>query len=194
MWRIEEPTMKENTRTKFPKGLQRAALAIVAIGIAAAPSARAKSNSNKAAAQPENLVAHVEISGGPVTRMLLVKNKGKEYLLLGLSSSSGVALLDVTKPSEAHIIDMAAGAAGASATELKVVAGTLTLFGTSDAQSAASSEPREIRVLSGVTVFLKDKTHGLIYATNGDGLWIVKTPQRADADAQRDYYTFVESY
>jgi len=186
--------MKENTRTKFPKGLQRAALAIVAIGIAAAPSARAKSNSNKTAAQPENVVAHVEISGGPVTRMLLVKNKGKEYLLLGLNSSSGVALLDVTKPGEAHVIDMAAGAAGASATELKVVAGTLTLFGTSDAQSAASSEPREIRVLSGVTVFLKDKTHGLIYATNGDGLWIVKTPQRADADAQRDYYTFVESY
>jgi hypothetical protein len=186
--------MKENTLTKFSKDLLRAALAIVTIGIVAVPSVHAKSNSNKTSAQPENVVSHVEISGGPVTRMLLVKNKGKEYLLLGLSSSSGVALLDVTKPSEAHIIDMAAGAAGASATELKVVAGTLTLFGTSDAQSAASSEPREIRVLSGVTVFLKDKTHGLIYATNGDGLWIVKTPQRADADAQRDYYTFVESY
>ncbi|HWY08117.1 MAG TPA: hypothetical protein VNY24_14750 [Candidatus Acidoferrales bacterium] len=186
--------MKENTLTKFSKDLLGAALAIVTIGIVSVPSVHAKSNSNKTSAQPENVVSHVEISGGPVTRMLLVKNKGKEYLLLGLSSSSGVALLDVTKPSEAHIIDMAAGAAGASATELKVVAGTLTLFGTSDAQSAASSEPREIRVLPGVTAFLKDKTHGLIYATNGDGLWIVKTPQRADADAQRDYYTFVESY
>src|SRR6202047_2681524 len=186
--------MKENMLTKFSKDLLRAALAIVTIGIVAVPSVHAKSNSNKTSAQPENVVAHVEISGGPVTRMLLVKNKGKEYLLLGLNSSSGVALLDVTKPGEAHVIDMAAGAAGASATELKVVAGTLTLFGTSDAQSAASSEPREIRVLPGVTAFLKDKTHGLIYATNGDGLWIVKTPQRADADAQRDYYTFVESY
>jgi len=186
--------MKENTLAEFSKGFQRTALAIVAIGIAAAPSVHAKSNSNKTAAQPENVVAHVDISGGPVTRMLLVKNKGKEYLLLGLNSSTGVALLDVTKPGEAHTIDIAAGAAGESATELKVVAGTLTLFGTSDAQSAASPEPREIRVLSGVTAFLKDKTHGLIYATNGDGLWIVKTPQRADADAQRDYYTYVESY
>lgn len=186
--------MKERTRIRCSKGLHRAALAIVAIGIAAAPSVHAKSNSNKTAAQPENVIAHVDISGGPVTRMLLVKNKGKEYLLLGFNLSSGVALLDVTKPGEAHTIDMAAGAAGVSATELKVVADTLTLFGTSDAQSAASSEPKEIRVLPGVTVFIKDKTHGLIYATNGDGLWIVKTPQRADADAQRDYYTFVESY
>jgi hypothetical protein len=170
--------MKENTLTKFSKDLLRAALAIVTIGIVAVPSVHAKSNSNKTSAQPENVVSHVEISGGPVTRMLLVKNKGKEYLLVGLSSSSGVALLDVTKPGEAHTIDLAAGAAGAPVTELKVVADTLTLFGTSD----ASSEPKEIRALSGVTVFLKDKTHGLIYATNGDGLWIVKTPQRADAD------------
>jgi len=174
--------MKENTLTKFSKDLLRAALTIVTIGILAVPSVHAKSNSNKTSAQPENVVSHVEISGGPVTRMLLVKNKGKEYLLVGLSSSSGVALLDVTKPGEAHTIDLAAGAVGAPVTELKVVADTLTLFGTSDAQSSASSEPKEIRALSGVTVFLKDKTHGLIYATNGDGLWIVKTPQRADAD------------
>jgi hypothetical protein len=179
--------MKENTLTKFSKDLLRAALAIVTIGIVAVPSVHAKSNSNKTSAQPENVVSHVEISGGPVTRMLLVKNKGKEYLLVGLSSSSGVALLDVTKPGEAHTIDLAAGAAGAPVTELKVVADTLTLFGTSDAQSSASSEPKEIRALSGVTVFLKDKTHGLIYATNGDGLWIVKTPQRADADADESY-------
>ena len=131
---------------------------------------------------PENVVAHVELSGGPVTRMLLVKNRGKEYLLLGVDSSSSVALLDVSKPNQAHTIDIAAGAAGASVTELKIVAGTLTLFGTSDAEGVASSEPKEIRNLSGVTVFLRDKTHGLTYATNGDGLRIVKTPQRDDAD------------
>jgi len=35
-----------------------------------------------------------------VTRMLLVKNRGKEYLLLGVDSSSSVALLDVSKPNQ----------------------------------------------------------------------------------------------
>jgi hypothetical protein len=180
--------MKENISAKLSKGLRRAAFAIVAIAIAAAPSVHAKPNSNKMANKPENVVAHVELSGGPVTRMLLVKKGRREYLLLGLGSPSGVAVLDVTKPSQPLTIDAAAGVTGGRANELNVVTDTLTLFGTSNAQSAASSEPSEIRNLAGVTAFLKDKTHGLIYATNGDGLWIVKTPQRADADAEHDYY------
>jgi len=184
--------MKENANNKLSKICRRAALAMVAIGIASAPALDAKPNSSKVAAKPENVVAHIELSGGPVTRMLLVKNKGKEYLLLGLDSSSSVALFDVSKPNNAHTIDIAAGAAGAAATELRIVAGTLKLFGTSN--TAASSEPREIRVLSGVTAFLKDKTHGLIYATNSDGLWIVKTPQRADFDAERNDYKYAETF
>jgi hypothetical protein len=184
----EETKMKETTNSRFSKDFRRAALAIVAIGIAVAPALHAKSNSNKVASKPENVAAHVELSGGPVTRMLLVKKNQTEYLVLGLGSSSTVTLFDVTKPDQPRTIDAAAGVAGAKATELKFVADTLTLFGTSDARSAASSEPREIRSLSGVTAFLKDKTHGLIYATNADGLWIVKTPQRAEDDAEHDEY------
>jgi hypothetical protein len=190
----EETSMKENRSTKCSKGLQRAAIALVAIGMAAAPALYAKPNSSKTAAKPENVVAHIELSGGPVTRMLLVKKNRKEYLVLGRDSSAAVALLDVTKPGQAHTIDIAAGAEGATATELKIIADTLTLFGAPNAAAAGSSEPREIRVLPGVTAFVKDKTHGLIYATNGDGLWIVKTPQRADADAERDYYKYVDTF
>jgi hypothetical protein len=183
----EETKMKENTNSRFSKDLRRAALAIVAIGIAVVPALHAKSNSNNVANKPENVAAHVELPSGPVTRMLLVKKNQTEYLVLGLGSSSTVTLFDVTKPDQPRAIDAAAGVAGASTAELNVVADTLAVFGTS-AQSSASSEPREIRSLSGVTAFLKDKTHGLIYATNADGLWIVKTPQRADADAQQDEY------
>lgn len=181
--------MKENTSSKYSKGLRRAALAIVVIGIVAVPALHAKSNSSKMANKPENVAAHVELSGGPVTRMLLVKKNQTEYLVLGFGSSSTVTLFDVTKPGQPRAIDAAAGVAGAPAAELKVVADTLAVFGTS-AQSAASSEPREIRSLSGMTAFVKDKTRGLIYATNGDGLWIVKTPQRAEADAEHDEYAF----
>jgi hypothetical protein len=120
--------------------------------------------------------------------MLLVKKNGKEYLLLGLDSSSHVAILDISEPSQPRTVDTVAGAAGAPATELRVIADTLTLFGTSDAESAPSAGPKEIRSLSGVTVFVKDKAHGLIYVTNGDGLWILKTKQKADADAAPDSY------
>jgi hypothetical protein len=179
--------MKENAKSKFSKSLHRAAIAIVAIGIAAAPTVHAKPNTLKTADKPSNVVAHVELSGGPVTRMLLVKRNSKEYLLLGFGFSSSVTLLDVSEPGQPRTIDMATGAV-APATELKVVADTLTLFGTSEAETAASSDPKEIRSLSGVTAFVKDKAHGLIYFTNGDGLWIVKTKQRATTDAAPDYY------
>jgi len=174
--------MKENTSSKSSKGLRRAVLAIAAIGIAAAPALHAKSNADNMAAKPENVVAHIELSSGSVSQMMLVKKNHTEYLVVGLGSSSGVALFDVSKPAQPRAINTSAGIAGASPTELKVVADTLAVFGTSGAESGASSEPKEIQSLSGKTAFLNDKAHGLIYVTNGDGLWIVKTKHRADAD------------
>jgi hypothetical protein len=70
---------------------------------------------------------------------------------------------------------------------VKVVADTLTFFGTSDAP-VSGSNPKEIRSLSGVTASMKDKARGLIYVTNGDGLWIVKTKQQVELDAAVDSY------
>ncbi len=176
--------MRININSKRSQGIRRAAIAIVVAGIATAPAVQAKASSKTTTGTPANVVAHVELSGGPTTRMLLVRKNGKEYLLLGLDHSSHVAVLDVSEPSQPRTVETVAGAAGAPATELKVIADTLTLFGTSDAESAASAGPKEIHSLSGVTAFVKDKAHGLIYVTNGDGLWILKTKERADDEAQ----------
>ena len=180
--------MRRNLISKCSKGLRRAVIAIVATGIAAVPSVQAKPNSRTTASNPANVVAHVGLSGGPATQMLLVKRNRKEYLLLGFDSSSRVATLDVSKPSQPRTMGTVAGAAGAPVTELKVVADTVTLFGRSDAESAASAGPEEIRSLSGVTAYVTDKAHGLIYVTNGDGLWILKTKQKDDADAAPAFY------
>jgi hypothetical protein len=181
----EESTMRENAISKFGKCL---CLAAVAIGIAATPAVHAKPRSKSTAGNPASVVAHVELSGGSLTRMLLVKKNSKQYLLLGLDSSSGVVLLDVSEPGQPRTIAAAAGATGAPSAELKVIADTLTLFGTAEAETVASSNPKEIRSLSGVTAFMKDKARGLVYATNSDGLWIVKSKHKADADAVPDYY------
>jgi len=94
----------------------------------------------KAADKPANVVAHVQLSGGPVTRMLLVKKEGKEYLLVGLNSAAGVTVFDVSDPSQPRTIDATSGAGGASSAEVKVVADTLTLFGSSDAGTAGDLE------------------------------------------------------
>jgi hypothetical protein len=180
----EKDAMRKNITSRCSEALRCAAIAIVATGIAATPSVHAKPNSKTTADNPANVVAHVELSDGPATRMLLVKKNGKEYLLLGLDSSPHIAILDVSEPSQPRTMDTVAAATGAPATELKVVAETLRLFATSEAESAASAGPKEIRSLSGVTAYVKDKAHGLVYVTNGDGLWILKTKEQADNEAQ----------
>ena len=80
--------MKENADVSFSKAICRAAIAMVALGFTATTTVYAKPNSNSTSSAPANLVAHVQLDGGPATRMLLVKKNGREYLVLGLDSSS----------------------------------------------------------------------------------------------------------
>ena len=180
--------MKENSYSRFSKVPFRAAAAIVALGIAAAPALNAKPNSKSTSGSPANVLAHVQLSGGPASRMLLVKKDGKKYLVLGADSPAAVAVFDVSEPARPRPIEATAGNSGAAIAEVKVVADTLTLFGTSGAENVSMSSPKEIRNLSGVTAFMKDKVRGLIYVTNGEGLWIVRTKQSVDADAAYDNY------
>jgi hypothetical protein len=164
-------------------------LAIGAISITATPSAQAAPNSTKNSDTPANAVSHVAITGGNVTRMLLVKRNGKEYLVLGLDSSAQVAMVDVSDPRRPHSLGSAAPAPGKPATEINIVADTLTVFGKSEtATPASNNDPKELRNLSGVTVFLIDNAHGLIYAATNNGLWIVKTRRQALEDSRPDYY------
>jgi hypothetical protein len=182
-------TMNANTSSKLSKGLYRAAIAVAAIGIAAAAaSVQAKPNPNKGDDKPANIVAHVQLPGGPVTRMLLVKKEGKEYLLVGLNSTASVAVFDVSNPDRPRAIDTNSSASGAPSAEVKVVADTLTLFGSSDAGTSSAANSKDMRSFSGVTASMKDKARGLIYVTNGDGLWIVKTKQKVEEEAIVDNY------
>jgi hypothetical protein len=45
------------------------------------------------------------------------------------------------------------------------------------------ANPQTIQTFSGVTSVVADNARGLIYLSNGDGLWVVqaKQPQKADA-------------
>jgi hypothetical protein len=180
--------MRENENCSTLKGFFTAGIAIVAMAIAAAPAVHASPKPKKDAGNtPANVVAHVDLSGGTVSRMLLVKKNKREFLLLGLDSSSPVAILDVSNPTQPRSLDAAAGTAGASSAEVKVIDDTLAPFGASDAKMAASPEPKEIRGISGVTSYVRDKAHGVIYATNADGLWVVKTKQVAADEPYPDY-------
>lgn len=170
--------MNEYRSRKFVKSICTVALAVAALGIAAVPALHAKPRAKDSADTPANVVAHVAVSGGAVKRMLLVKKSDREYLVLGLDSASGVTVFDVSDPSKPRMIAASAFASRPAPSEVTLVADTLALFG--DSATISSQNIREIRSLAGVTASIK--VRGLIYAANPDGLWIVKTKQRADAD------------
>jgi hypothetical protein len=187
-----QETLSSNSSHNFRRITTKTALAITLVMTAAtittSPAAHAGGNSSKNSAGPANVVSHVALTGGNATRMLLVERNGKEYLVLGLDSSAQVTMVDVSDPRRPHTLDSAAQAPGKPGTEVNVVADTLSVFGKSDAATPASADPKELRNISGVNAFVVDAAHGLIYATNNDGLWIVKTKRQANEDARPDYY------
>ena len=185
--------MKNDLHQKSSNKVSKFTAAILAVGIALAPMVEAKAGSKKSEAQPTDVIAHIELSGGPTTQILLVKKGSKRFLLLGLSSSAKVAVVDITDSSKPLILDTTGLVSGKPADELQLLSGTLSVFDKSEAGSkvAASVEPAEIQRFPGVTSFVTDKARRLIYAANGEGLWIVKTKQKQMFD---DNQSAVDAY
>ncbi|HXN17303.1 MAG TPA: hypothetical protein VN875_03145 [Candidatus Binatus sp.] len=180
------------------KSVSRAAVAFLALGIAAAPSMFAKPKEKKIAASNLGVVAHVQLDGGAATHMVLMEKNGKEYLYVGLASSSGVCVFDVTTPAAPHKLERFAEAGGAQATDFQLVGDTLAVssrggeaIGSTGAAPRSvtivnvtnPTNPQSIQTFAGVTSVVADNARGLIYLSNGEGLWIVQAKQIQKADA-----------
>ena len=197
--------MKSELQGKmYGKGLKsvaRAAVVFLAIGIAAAPSIFAKPKAKKAVVSNLGVIAHLQLDGGTATRMLLVQKDGKEYLYVGLSSSSGVCIFDVTKPADPRKVEKFAGAAQAA--DFQLVGDTLAVTSRAGEAAAISSNvpprsvtilnmsdpanPRQIQTFADVTSVVADDARGLIYLSNGEGLWVVQAKQPAKAEPLGSY-------
>ena len=195
--------MKINLRDKVQgtpiNAVSRAAVMLFAIGIAAAPSMFAKPKTKKAVVSNVGVIAHLQFDGGTATRMLLMEKNGRDYLYVGGGSASGVCILDVTKPAAPRRIEKFAGAGSAQAADFQLVGDTLAVTSGTGEASASSSDvtgrsvtivntsdpanPQPIQTFSGVTSVVADNARGLIYLSNGEGLWVVQAKQQQKADA-----------
>jgi hypothetical protein len=183
------------------KSVSRAAVALLAIGIAAPPSVLAGPKPKKSASQNLGVIAHLQLDGGNATRMLLVQKNDKEYLYVGLGSESGVCIFDVTTPSAPRKLERLAGAGGTQTAGLQLVGDTLAVSSRAGEAAMSSSDaaprsvtilnmtdpanPQQIQTFSEVTSVVADDAHGVIYLTNNEGLWVVqaKQPQKAETFA-----------
>jgi hypothetical protein len=191
--------LQDRMRDRAIKSVARAAVAFIALGISAAPSMFAKPKEKKALASNLGVIAHVQLDGGAATHMVLMEKNGKEYLYLGVASSSGVCVFDVTTPAAPRKLERFAEAGGAQATDFQLVGDTLAvssrsgeaLSGSPDSASRSvtilnmtnPTDPQSIQTFAGVTSVVADNARGLIYLSNGEGLWIVQAKQIQKADA-----------
>jgi hypothetical protein len=196
--------LQDNVQGRAIKSVSRAAVMLFAIGIAAAPSMFAKPKAKKAVVSNLGVIAHLQLDGGTATRMFLMEKNGKDYLYVGGGSASGVCILDVTKPAAPRKLEKFAGAGGAQAADFQLVGDTLAVTSRPEEASVSSSDvagrsvtivnttdpanPQPIQTFSGVTSVVADNARGLIYLSNGEGLWVVqaKEPQKADAASYAD--------
>jgi hypothetical protein len=168
------------------------AVTVTALLLAAAPVAFARNHGAKASQQPATVIAHITVPGSPANEMRLQERDGKQYLYMVRNSGRGFTVVDVTRPSQPSVIKRVAWPDGLSAGGLQLVSATLGLAEGSNARpvsvrSEASTETVELLDLSdpanpttvqkfmGVTSLLTDEGHGLVYLTNAEGLWVVKS-------------------
>jgi hypothetical protein len=194
--------MQDKMHARSIKCVLRVTTVWFAIGIAAT-SMFAKPKEKKAEASNLGVIAHLQLDGGTATRMVLMEKNGKEYLYLGLASSSGVCVFDVTTPAAPRKLERFAGASGAQADELQLVGDTLAVSSRSgkptigSADTAARSvtilnmtdptNPQPIQTFSDVTSVVADNARGVIYLSNGEGLWVVQAKQMQKADTTSLY-------
>jgi hypothetical protein len=190
----------KSMRKRALRSVARITVVFLAVGIASAPLIFAKSRPKKSVDQKVGVIAHVQLDGGSATHMVLMEKNGKEYLYLGLASSSSVCVFDVTTPAAPRKLERFAEGGGAQAADFQLIGDTLAVSSRSGETTISSPDaaprsvtilnmtdptnPQPIQTFAGVTSVVGDNARGLIYLSNDEGLWVVqaKQPQKTEAD------------
>lgn len=133
------------------------------------------------------VVDHVPLPGAPATQMLLQNREGKMYLYIEQGDKGNVAVVDVTHPRDAAVVQhtnwpIARG-------NIEPLGGGIALSESPEGQTRASSgrpqnvdildvtnpaHPQVLKTFQGVTSVLPDTARNLIFIANPRGLWIVQ--------------------
>lgn len=144
--------------------------------------AAVQNNSKSAAGDKIEVLAHLPLPGSAVRQIFITQENGRQYLLL--QQNVHFTVVDITDPKNPKIVDRvgsegklaSVGAGLAIAVQpdqpgqtAAVPTQTVKLVDLSDPKN-----PRVVKTLTGVTSVYSEDGRQLIYATNSDGLWIIK--------------------
>jgi len=142
---------------------------------------------------PAMVIAHLSLPQPTGNQMLLQKqDSGKNYLYVQQASKQGFMIVDVTKPEQPNLLKRTVEPNKATSGNLQMVSPDVAIAEAPERKPntlTSSAHPTEtVRVLdlsdphnpktlqefTGVTSLLPDGNHGLIYLTNGQGLWVLR--------------------
>ncbi len=176
-----------------------AALAVLASGI----NAKNKKPSAPAAKDEIEVVGHIPLMDGPVTRFLTTQHFISYYLYAEHGTGGKVTLIDVSKTGQPLILGDVSYASGNGTDSLTAVAGTAALV-TSVPSAAAPLLPQAIRIMdfsdpqnpkiarefTGVTAMSRDD-RGLTFLANSEGIWILRQHLAEDPELDKAYANYV---
>ena len=171
----------------------RGGIAVVTLlAIFAALSLAQDEQSTKPTDVPATVIAHMPLPQASGSQMLLQRESGKNYLYVQQASKQGFMIVDVTDPELPHLLKRTAESMQATAGTMEMVSPDVAIAASPERKPTtltSSNRPTQtVRVLDlsnprnpktleefkGVTSFLPDGGHGLIYLTNNEGLWILR--------------------
>lgn len=172
------------------------------------PVASAKDKKPKASPQDRKdaieVVGHIPLTDGPVTRFLTTQHYSSYYLYAEHGAGKDVTLIDVTKTSQPLVLANVPYASGSGSGNVTMVAGTAALVTSEPAARAAAPAPQTIRIMdfsipqspkiarefTGVTATSTDD-RGLIFVANTDGIWILRRHLAEDPEVEKAYANYV---
>lgn len=176
-------------------------LSVLLILTATALSAKQHQAKNQADAPQDQIevVAHLPLTDGPITRFLTTEHYRRDYLYAEHAPGQAVTLIDVTRVNQPSVLaDVSYGNTGAA--EMVAVTGNAALVA-SGANGAPETSAQTFRIMSfadplhptvkqqfdGVTAIARDDKRGLIFLANPQGVWILQQQYAMDPQYEKEW-------
>ena len=164
-------------------------------------SMQAKAHQGKPEAAQDGIevVGHVALTSGPVTRFVHTRHHRRDYLYAESGGGRSVTLLDVTDVRRPAILSMQDQSWGNA--NLVTAAGTAALVAESSAKTSEVLTGKTFRIMSfadpqhpavkqefpNVSAFGRDGSRGLIFLANPQGVWILRKELASDPEFEREW-------
>ncbi len=150
------------------------------------------------------VVGHVPLTEGPVTRFFTTQHFSSYYLYAEHGTGGKVTLIDVSKTGQPSILGDVSYASGSGSDSLTAVVGTAALMTSGPAAAVPATVPQAIKIMdfsdpknpkiarefTGVTAMSRDD-RGLIFLANSDGIWILHQHLAEDPEIEKIYANYV---